>query len=288
MPGGTKLDPYGQEISATGNDKIKFATYLRDGESALDYAMNRYYSSGAGRLLTADPYLANNGGPGDPSDPPSWNRYSYTRNNPVNRFDPSGWCDTSADTDFSVTVCGGDDGGNVGFDPSKPMPKLRKGDGSNAATGGGSTECALSLWETPILVPGTQIPIPGLYHTALVITIWNSSGLSPSQTFWLEAYPDPQGGTTYLNSTGAVPAPGNRDPSLWTVFHNYGASAALCTQYNAAVDWASNYKDYKNDTIQYNNMTTNSNTWTWSLLQAIGLPAPTPPGLTPGWGHPLP
>jgi RHS repeat-associated protein len=55
MPGGAKLDPYGQEISATANDKVKFATYLRDGESGIDYAMNRYYAAGRGRFLTADP-----------------------------------------------------------------------------------------------------------------------------------------------------------------------------------------------------------------------------------------
>ena len=31
--------------------------------------MNRYYKSLTGRFLTADLYMANNGGPGDPSDP---------------------------------------------------------------------------------------------------------------------------------------------------------------------------------------------------------------------------
>jgi RHS repeat-associated protein len=90
MPGGAKLDPYGQEISATANDKIKFATYLRDGESGIDYAMNRYYAAGRGRFLSADPYRVNNSGPGDPGAPGSWNRYVYALGNPTNFYDPFG------------------------------------------------------------------------------------------------------------------------------------------------------------------------------------------------------
>jgi hypothetical protein len=40
--------------------------------------------------MTPDPYMSNAGGAGDPSDPQSWNKYSYTRGDPVNRFDPGG------------------------------------------------------------------------------------------------------------------------------------------------------------------------------------------------------
>ena len=43
--------------------------------------------------MTPDPYMGNSGGPGDPADPQSWNRYDYTRGDPVNRFDPEGTCD---------------------------------------------------------------------------------------------------------------------------------------------------------------------------------------------------
>jgi|HubBroStandDraft_6_1064221.scaffolds.fasta_scaffold95174_4 hypothetical protein len=57
----------------------------------------------------------------NPSDPGSWNRYAYTRDDPVNRLDAAGTCDTSTDSAYSVTVCGGDpdpvapsDGGDVG------------------------------------------------------------------------------------------------------------------------------------------------------------------------------
>jgi RHS repeat-associated protein len=83
--------PYGEQKSGpTATEQYAFATYWRDGESGLDYAWNRYYSSTLGRFLSPDPYKANNGGPGDPSDPQSWNRYSYAANDPVNLFDPEG------------------------------------------------------------------------------------------------------------------------------------------------------------------------------------------------------
>jgi hypothetical protein len=40
--------------------------------------------------MTPDPYQASGG----PSDPQSWNRYAYTRGDPVNRYDPWGTQDT--------------------------------------------------------------------------------------------------------------------------------------------------------------------------------------------------
>src|SRR5690349_17562062 len=101
-----KYYPYGVERpSATANGKEKFATYFRDSETGLDYADQRYEAPGTGRFLTADGYIAT-GGAGDPS---SWNRYAYTRGDPVNRFDPGGRCDQSGDGDFSATVCGDGD-----------------------------------------------------------------------------------------------------------------------------------------------------------------------------------
>ena len=83
--------PWGEERgTVTANDRVKFATYRRDSESSLDYAGNRYYSSVTGRFMSPDPYMANSGGAGDVSDPQSWNRYAYTRGDPVNRADPQG------------------------------------------------------------------------------------------------------------------------------------------------------------------------------------------------------
>ncbi len=52
----------------------------------LDYAVNRYYSSGLGRFMSPDPYRASGG----PADPGSWNRYSYANGDPVTFTDREG------------------------------------------------------------------------------------------------------------------------------------------------------------------------------------------------------
>jgi RHS repeat-associated protein len=87
------------ERTSSANDAEKFATYYRDAKTGLDYAINRYYWSGLGRFLTADPYMASGG----PSDPQSWNRYTYTRGDPVNRTDLTGLQDEGPD---DIVDCG--------------------------------------------------------------------------------------------------------------------------------------------------------------------------------------
>jgi RHS repeat-associated protein len=68
----------------------------RDAESGNDYFMARYYNSATGRFLSPDwsakvqpvPYAKLD-------DPQSLNLYSYVRNNPMSRTDPTGHCDSS-------------------------------------------------------------------------------------------------------------------------------------------------------------------------------------------------
>lgn len=45
---------------------------------------------GEGRFNSADPYKANSGGSGDPSNPHSWNRYAYVHGDPTNFMDSTG------------------------------------------------------------------------------------------------------------------------------------------------------------------------------------------------------
>ena len=79
--------PYGEEkTTPLPNDEVKFATYTRDSATGLDYADQRYCSSQFGRFLSPDPYRASSG----PSNPASWNRYSYVGGDPVNNSDPFG------------------------------------------------------------------------------------------------------------------------------------------------------------------------------------------------------
>jgi RHS repeat-associated protein len=99
---GTRYYPYGEEYSATGNDRNKFATYFRDSSTGLDYALNRYYSSSMGRFLTPDPF----GGSPSLERPNSWNRYAYVENDPVNYYDPAGLaqCPAGATNCIDVTA----------------------------------------------------------------------------------------------------------------------------------------------------------------------------------------
>jgi RHS repeat-associated protein len=114
--------PWGEPKGSTNPQNTwSFATYWQDSTTGLDYANNRYYSNAYGRFMTPDPYTASGG----PSDPQSWNRYAYTRGDPVNRLDPDGTCDQSADTEYSVTVCAyenlalGPGGGGTGSTPQE-------------------------------------------------------------------------------------------------------------------------------------------------------------------------
>jgi RHS repeat-associated protein len=77
--------PYGEQWYQSGpGNKWFFTSYGRDSETGLDYALARYYDSRTGTFCSADPLA------GSPSDPQSWNRYPYGRNNPIMVTDPSG------------------------------------------------------------------------------------------------------------------------------------------------------------------------------------------------------
>jgi RHS repeat-associated protein len=92
-----KFYPYGTERpSATGNGTEKFTGYFRDAETGSDYAINRYGLPGQGRFMTPDRVT------GNAADPGSWNKYAYTRGDPINRVDPSGSDD--CDPNYCVTV----------------------------------------------------------------------------------------------------------------------------------------------------------------------------------------
>ena len=99
--------PWGENKDGTNpQDTFSFATYWRDSATSLDYANNRYYSNAYGRFMTPDPY-ANSG---RLSDPQSWNRYAYTRGDPVNLYDPAGlWAEAPHPID-PTPVEGGDEG----------------------------------------------------------------------------------------------------------------------------------------------------------------------------------
>ncbi|MBS1799668.1 MAG: hypothetical protein JSS95_07575 [Acidobacteria bacterium] len=91
--------PFGDGFSASGtdNDAYHFAALDRDADDT-HHAQFRQYSSTQGRWLSPDPY----DGSYDASDPQSFNRYTYVRNNPLGMVDPSGldYCTVSSGTAY--------------------------------------------------------------------------------------------------------------------------------------------------------------------------------------------
>jgi len=78
--------PFGELISGGTATSHKFTSKERDPESNLDNFGARYNSSNVGRFMSPDSKHIN----AHLSDPQSFNRYVYTRNNPLLYIDPDG------------------------------------------------------------------------------------------------------------------------------------------------------------------------------------------------------
>lgn len=77
--------PFGGTRLNTGNVvKHKYTGQEEDPETGLYYYNARYYDPMLARFISADSYVQ------EPDDPQSFNRYSYTRNNPLIYTDPTG------------------------------------------------------------------------------------------------------------------------------------------------------------------------------------------------------
>jgi RHS repeat-associated protein len=88
-----------------GTDHYLYTGKERDTESQLDYFGARYYGSSMGRFMSPDPsqlYFA------DPSNPQSFNLYSYVQNNPLVNVDPNGLDCLYAQDSGSVNIQAGD------------------------------------------------------------------------------------------------------------------------------------------------------------------------------------
>ncbi len=83
--------PFGElNSSDSGINTHQFTGDERDAETGLDHTWFRQYSSTLGRWMHPDPAgLA----AVDPSNPQSWNRYSYVSNDPIDYVDPAGLTD---------------------------------------------------------------------------------------------------------------------------------------------------------------------------------------------------
>jgi RHS repeat-associated protein len=177
---GARYYPFGDEITSTANDAVKFGTYHRDGFTGLDYADQRYYASLYGRFNSPDPATSSI----DPQNPATWHRYSYVFNDSVNLRDPNG-----------LDPCSGGEGGDDGCtcDPCGPCgvgtEVVRRPDlfgglaGSNASCVGdpgpppgpdptAQPECKLTAYERGLDAFG-GVNVLGAAHTYLVFTDQN-------------------------------------------------------------------------------------------------------------------
>jgi RHS repeat-associated protein len=146
-PGRTFYLPYGEELNPTGNDRVKFGTYTRDASTGLDYADQRFYSSQFGRFMSADRFQQ----AAKVNDSGSWNKYSYSRNDPANSLDPTGMDDCSADF-CAVGIGYGDPYGGFG------------GSGASGGGGGGGkspfAKAVNNLSFAEAALQDASIPIP--------------------------------------------------------------------------------------------------------------------------------
>jgi RHS repeat-associated protein len=145
----TSYLPFGEELTATGNDAIKFATYTRDGSTGLDYADQRYYTSQFGRFMSADRFKRS----AKVNDSGSWNKYSYVLNDPIRHTDRRGreldCSDDDPDDDCDESDDGWDDDG-LGF--AYGINQSSGSSGSNGSQGNGTS---INCSATPT-APGCQ------------------------------------------------------------------------------------------------------------------------------------
>jgi RHS repeat-associated protein len=84
---GGRTGDTGQRYSSSADDiRQKFTGYQKDSETNLDFAEARMYANRYGRFTAVDPLIAS----GKSANPQTFNRYSYTSNNPVIRVDRNG------------------------------------------------------------------------------------------------------------------------------------------------------------------------------------------------------
>jgi RHS repeat-associated protein len=201
-----KYFPYGEDRTNPSpanpaNGQEKFATYTRDAESGLDYAYQRYYTSGLGRMLTPDPY----DGSAAPAGPQSWNGYAYVEGDPAGFNDPEGlylrapdspptdpWgCPPSSDVRLRLMSCisfggfGGDGGGNggggggggIGWSPKIDIAtnSVERGVLSARLTNFASSNCAKVIGAVFTKVTGTAFSVSQFVAVANSIDFYNAT-----------------------------------------------------------------------------------------------------------------
>jgi RHS repeat-associated protein len=81
-------EPFGWEVPRgfLSSNTHRFTGHERDATTGLDYMLARYYANSQARFLSVDPA----GKSAARELPQTWNRYAYSRNTPIARYDPDG------------------------------------------------------------------------------------------------------------------------------------------------------------------------------------------------------
>src|SRR6266705_2221334 len=101
---GLGLRTTSQGYGATDTNRQKYGLTERDDATGLDHTWWRKYENLSGRWTSPDPY----NGSASIADPQSFHRYNYTKNDPVNFFDPTG-LGTCHDSHGNAYPCSDDD-----------------------------------------------------------------------------------------------------------------------------------------------------------------------------------
>lgn len=129
----------GMKYSLTTADHVRqrFTGYEKDDETGLDFAQARMYQNRHGRFTAPDPLLAS----ADGTNPQTFNRYSYTGNNPINYIDPSGlrWCRNSSTGATNYTPGDAPCTGEGWADANNSVVTIKSGDWSKEKANVGDT-----------------------------------------------------------------------------------------------------------------------------------------------------
>lgn len=139
--------PFGEDWYTSSISNRHFTNYVRDSESVNDNAMHRFYANRLARFSATDPV------PGGGKSPQGFNLYSYVRNDPVNRMDPSGRDEICGPEDIAEDWDILDGSGDFS-DPLSPYWFPCDGGG------GGGGGCELSSVEGNSCPPPEPVPTP--------------------------------------------------------------------------------------------------------------------------------
>jgi RHS repeat-associated protein len=256
--------PFGESWYENSSDPMKFTSYIRDsstGESGLDYALFRQYSSGQGRFMSADLMARSI------HLPQSLNRYNYTGSNPTNMIDPLGltWVDFTQRFCTNTSQDGKASGEHCVWETSWVWIEDSPGGGpiipSNA--GGQRRNCA---GKTMQIAPNVRVSSDkngAVNGIGVRLTGNQSTVLSGPDSPMVNVPADTWAGAT-LNSTGAMTM-GFSNP----VFVKPGGALALGGAYISTATFAGGSFTQVNGALAFGAVPLGSKTGSSSPLQSL-------------------